>query len=349
MKNINFKKYIYYFVLALAIIMIVILIPKTSIKKSSTETVPVIPASSTKKVNSSIPISKNIFNSEQKITFNWNNEIPKLPTDMDEYYITTPLINTSNIISFANKFKFTDKDKVDETESGTYLWINKEGSLFGSNTQNQISYSYSMEIPKHVTDIPYNEASDVSKQLISSILGSDFVNSLDDNPTITYLNKKADAVEEDPQITNPKENNLISISYRQKIDNIPLVTKSRGGEVITTAIDTNKNLYLINLYGGYQSISKKSTTPIVSYSELKNIASVSATRITYAKDLGSENLLSNSQSLSVQVKSVNVGYYQENNASIVPVFIIDGLVSTKGVEEYPAKYIVPAIEPTPAP
>ena len=343
-------KYLYYFVLALPVIIIILLTPRTKVNNKETETVPLISPNISKALTTDSSKQKNIFNADQLINFIWTNNTPSLPQSMEEYYISTPLVNTANILSLANKFNFLSEDNISETEPGTYLWINKSGMLFGSIDQNQIGYSFTGNIPQHQNDISYNEAIEISKKIVAEKIKSDLVKSLDESPGVVYLTKKPESVEEEPLISNPKDNNLISVSYRQKISNFPLVTRSRFGEVITITIDTTKNLFLINIYGGFQAVSQKSSTKIPDYEKLKEFAGKEAIRITYAKDLGSEKELSSAKTVDVKVKNVSVGYYQENNASIIPVFIIDGTVATKGVVEYPAKYVVSVKQKTtPAP
>lgn len=335
------NKILRYFILVLPFLIIIILFPKTNIKTAKT-TIPLVPLITQKSTNKISLKNINNLNLEQKIIFDWNQIEPILPTKMNEYTVTTPIINTSTIISLANKFNFVSQDNSTEEDKSAFFWNNKTSSLFASTSQNQIFYRNNIEIPIHKLDISPEDSVMSSKEIINNLFGADFSNTLNDNPEIQYLNKIPNKIEEEPILVTNKENNLISIKFKQKIDNLPLVTQSRNGEILSIIIDTNKNLYSLNLYGGYSLISKQNEVKTLNLSQIKNLANTEALRITYSKNIGSENAYTKAKIINVSVTSIDTGYYQIDGLNIIPVYIINGVMSAKGVASYPATYIIPA-------
>lgn len=331
----------FYIVLVLPIIVILVLLPKTKINQTSNNTVPLIPKPTNKSQEQPTAFNKNPFILDQKIIFTWKNEPPIIPDSVNRYNINTPLVNESNIVSLVKKFNFAPDNELKENTEGTHYWISKDANLFGSVNQNQISYLSKSEVPDHKKDISQTEAITTAKQIITELFGSKTTDSLETNPTVKYYKITKDNIEEEPQESNIKENNIILISFRQNNYGLPSVYKSRTGEIISIVIDTSNKLYSLNIHGGFDQTSPEESFKTITYKELQELAGTEALRITFSKDIGSERAYSDAKSVNVTVNSVGLGYF-ESNKKLEPVFIIEGVMSIKGTPPYPATYIVPA-------
>lgn len=334
------KKYIYILSISFFFLTISYLIysNKNNKKYISTSTTPVIPSKSIKKI---LPESINVLNENQQTIFDWGNVIPDIPKSITNYKIVTPLINSSLIISLANKFKFTNSDKSKETSENTYLWINKNASLFGSPKQNQISYYYKYRIPDGIFTSQQEKIIENAKKNMSSLFGENVIETFEDTGKIKYLNLIQNQVEVEPEEVDQNNGNIAFVDFIQKIDGFPLLSRSRSGEIASIGIDTKNDIYHINLYGGYSVLEKIDEVTPLNFIELKNIAPSQAFRISFSKDHGSERFYSVAKVINVKVESVITGYYQQDNTKLIPVIIVNGIMSVKGLQSYPATYVVP--------
>jgi len=307
-------------------------------------TVPIIPPTTTITKVPQTPLdTSNPHNPTQKLVFNWGSVFPEIPQTMDNYLVSTPLITKSSISTMADKLGFTVSEISPYTDENSLLWINSNRSFFGSPKQNQILFNSTGETPKHLATISKDEALDISKKIISNLFGESLLSTLNINSEVKYLNLNPER-EDDPQETTPFFANIININFQQTIDRLQLLSLSKKGETISIAIDTNKKLYILYVYGGYQNLTKKETVNLIDFSRLIEIAPISAIRISQSKDIPSESAYTESKNIIINVKAISLGYFQRADNSLFPVFIINGNMSAKGLEEYPAIYIVPATQ-----
>lgn len=305
-------------------------------------TTPVLPIVNPTEVKISTPLdTTNPHNPEQKLVFNWGSLSPVLPSTIKNYTVATPLINPNIINNAANKLGFTALDKSRNTSDTSYLWLKDKISFFGSPKQNQIFFTSSIEVPKNSGIISMNEATAISSNIISNLFGETLLSTLNTNPEVRYLDLQP-RVEEEPLDASPGTANIINVNYQQVIDTLPLLSLSKRGETISVTIDTTKKLYLLSVHGGYLTLKEDKTTELLSFSDLKNVDPSQALRISQSRDIPSEAAFTKSKSVNVAVKSVGLGYFQREDNSLFPVFIISGNMSARGLTEFPAIYIVPA-------
>ncbi len=337
------KRYLF-----VAVIIIILLVPFLLIKLfSKTQaplplTTPIIPTSTPTGVKVTTPLdTTNPHNPEQKLVFNWGTLSPALPSTIKNYIISSPLINPSTINNAANRLGFTALDKSRDTSETSYLWLKDKISFFGSPKQNQIFFTSSIEVPKNSGVISINEATGIASNIVSNLFGETLLTTLSSTPEVRYLDLQP-RVEEEPLDTAPGTANIININFQQNIDSLPLLSLSKRGETISVTIDTTKKLYLLSVHGGYLTLKEDKSSELLTFSDLKSIAPSQALRISQSKDIPSEAAFTKSRSINVAVKSVSLGYFQRADNSLFPVFIINGNMSAKGLEEFPAIYIVPA-------
>jgi hypothetical protein len=335
-------KYFYYLGIILPFIVILALAPKNKLNAPSTSTTPLISDNKNKENNIQPTEYINVLNPNQKNNVEWNNLEFNLPKTANSYKINTPIINESTIVSLANKLNFQASDKLTDVDKGTNYWINNSSSLFASTKQNEITYFLTTQIPPHSQEIEEIEAVQIARQIIIELFNQEFFDSLD-SPIVKYFNHQPKKIETEPVLVDKKSNNIIQIAFNQKILSSQIFNSSKTGEILYLTIDTTKKLHSLNIYGGYQNIEQNKTENIMNYEELKESFQKNATRLTNAKDIGSEKGLSTAEEIKINLKSIKLGYF-EFNSIYSPVFILEGTVSTKNNPIFPAIYMVPAVK-----
>ncbi|KKS94170.1 MAG: hypothetical protein UW68_C0041G0003 [Candidatus Collierbacteria bacterium GW2011_GWB1_44_6] len=285
----------------------------------------------------------NPHNPEQKLVFNWGSVSPTIPNTMTNYSVKSPLINSASITVIANKLGFTTLERSTETDENSFLWMNDNYSLFGSPTQNQIMFNSVVELPQNNSVITQEEALSITRNVVSNLFGETVLSTFNPNAEIKYLNLQQQT-EEEPIETTPDKANIINVNFHQTINGLRLINLSRTGETLSVAIDTSKKLYLLYVHGGYLSLAENGQSSLINFSSLIDTAPTNAIRISYSKDIPSEAAFTEASIVNINVNSVTLGYFQREDNQIFPVFIIEGLMSAKGLSEYPATYIVPATQ-----
>jgi hypothetical protein len=308
-----------------------------------TNTIPVIPTKTKRTEAEAVTLDPvRILNPEQKTIFNWGSVTTNIPESMGIYSIDVPIINTGTISSLIGKLGFSKQDQLTDLPEGDLQFINSANSLFVSTNTNQISYFTSLDIPPHNLNIPTSEAIVTAKKIISDLFGESFVLTLDKNPETRYFIHNPTSVEVEPKEATMESANVIAISFKQIISNFPIVSLSQKGGVVSVAIDTTNKLYSMIVNGGYQKVTEIKKDPLISFSNLMENATQQSLRISQSKDMNSERSFTDAKQINVTVKSVDLGYFQLNNDTLSPIYIINGIMSAKGLVEYPAIYIVPA-------
>lgn len=306
------------------------------------QTVPVIPIITLDEPKVIIPLNTtNPHNPEQKLVFNWGSLPSQTFPTIKNYRISAALINTPIIMNAASRLGFTALEKSQNTSENSHLWLKNNMSFFGSTKQNQIMFISTSEIPKHTTNIRTDEAIAISQNIILNLFGETLIKTLNPTPEIKYLDLNPQ-IEDEPSETTPELANIVNINFQQTIDNLPLINLSKRGETISVAIDTTKKLYLLYVYGGFLRLTENGETTPRTFSQLKESAPSQAIRISQSKDIPSEAAYTKVKTVNIAVKEVNLGYFQRADNSLFPVFIIKGNMSSKGLAEFPATYIVPA-------
>ncbi len=324
------------------ILLIILRIPQGG-SPAFTETVPVIPSTSTtSETEFAIIDPVRVLNPEQKIVFNWNNISPAIPKSMSIYSINIPIINDVTVSNMIDKLGFTSQDIQPGTTNSELQLINNNGSLFSTTKLNHLSYSSTLGLPEHNSNISSSEAVKKAQEIATTLFGNYFASTLVDSPKVTYFLHSSENVESEPKIVSMETANVILISFNQKVNEFPVVSMSRQGEVLSITIDTTNKLYSLYLSGGYQKIVENKKSPTISFDALKANAPKSSMRISQSTDMAAESGYTDAKVITIDVKSVNLGYFQYNNYSLSPVFIIRGDMSAKGLRNQEGIYIVPA-------
>lgn len=304
-------------------------------------TIPIIPATITTTKEPPAPLdTANPFNPEQKLIFNWGAVTADFPATITDYANSLPLVNSNTITTMANKFGFTTLERSPYSDEKISLWNNDHASLFGSPEQNQILFNSTTELAEHSGSISKEEAILLARSVVSGLFGEPLVATFNPNPEVKHFLLISNT-EDEPTETTPEKANLINVNFQQLIDKLPLITLSKKGETISVAMDTAKKIHLLYIYGGYQSLKSKGSVPVPSISQLIEIAPTKAMRISYSKDIPSESIFTDAKVINIKVESIEIGYFQRNDQTIFPVFIVNGTMSARGVDSFPATYIVP--------
>jgi len=335
-KGVVFVLFIVLIVIILSILRKVSVIPP----KNPILTVPIIPSIAPNTLQAPLD-TINPHNPIQKLVFIWGSNSPNIPPVLDNYYISVPLITDSSISIIANKLGFSLAEKSPNTSQNSSLWINNNSSLFGSPKQNQIFFNSTSKLSAHVNTITKDDAISISKNILTNLFDTSLLSTMDPNPNTQFLNLNL-ALEDDPSETTPELANIISVNFQQLINGKPLINLSKRGETVSVVIDTNKKLSLLNVYGGYKNLIQKGKSELIDFKKLIEIAPNNAIRISYSKDVPSEAAYTEAKTINITVKNIGLGYYQRADNSIFPVFVINGIMSARGLSEYPAVYIVPA-------
>ncbi len=252
--------------------------------------------------------------------------------------MTNSIVTENTIESLISNLNFYNQDQVKETVEGDYLWINNNGSLFISTNQKQIVYTTKnklQNIPNII--LSREEITNTAFNFVNILFGNKTALTLNKNPNIDFLYKETNTPEEEPLQAEYAKANLITISFNQILEELPVVTDSPNTQIIRITIDKNKKLIDLRVYGGYLNIKEIKSVSIPS---LDNIDTKKLRRITYAKDISSEKALSTTSNLSITAENVSLAYYYQNNDFLTPVILIKGKVKTNNLTE-PATFIYP--------
>jgi len=338
----NTKKIIYISIAILPIIIIGML-GKPLTKKNSDTTKIINPNSNSDSNNFTYKPNNDTTTKKQEVSITLNNasvNIEEKPQII--YRVINPLVTENLIETLISNLNFYNKDKINGTPEGDHLWINEKGSLFLSINQNQIVYTNSsnyQETPN--SNLSKEEiVSEATKQL-QILLGSQAMETINTNPKIEFLYIDPKSIEVEPQKTEFDKANIIAVSFNQTINNLPVITDSPNTEIIRVAINKNKKLADLRVYGGFLSTKEimNSKSPI-----LDKIDNTKLHRVSYAKDISSEKLFSDAKSMSITAEEITSAYYYQNNGFLSPVILLRGKMST-GRNIEPATFIYP-IEPS---
>jgi len=342
LKNVSRNKIIFWVFVIVGLSLLIItnlLTPKQSTEPTST--IPVIPSITPSDYLASEPLpAENIFNPKQKIIFNWSNPTPQIPETMNGYKITVPLINPGTIAKTSEILGFTVADTIKTLNNTSFMWRNDKSSLFASIDQNQIFYTRS-EIPSHTNTITRDDALVNSNLIINRLFGDTFTKNISNDISIRYL-ILVPGIFDAKETSDPTKANLIELGYRQTIDNFPVVALSTTPKVFTIVLDTQKNVYKIDVFGGFLGTEKTADIELIKYSELQLRAPEKSRRISAVASTSEETAFSKASTLNVTVKSVQLGYFQRSDNSLFPVFLLSGTMSAKNMPDVAAEFFVPA-------
>lgn len=336
----NTKK-ILYFVAGILPIVIIALLGKPLTRNSTTQktTVPIINNNNTYEYTP----NSNIATKDQKIKI----DLSKSITDIEQkpqniYKIATPLVTESHIGNLISNLNFYPKDLIDGTPTGDNLWVGQNKSLFLSTNQNQIVYT-DANIYQELSNTYLNtdEIKSVSIGFIQKLLGGSTAETLNTDPRIEFLYLEPNSIEGEPIVVTYDKANLIAASFNQKINGLPVITDSPNNEIIRIVINKNKKLADLRVYGGYLNIKE------VKQSQIPSTSNIDVTRLhrtSYAKDISSEKLFSETKSITITADNISLAYYYQNNGFLSPVIVINGKMTTGKFTE-PATFIHP-IEPS---
>lgn len=313
----------------------------SGVRQQNVLTIPIIPATITTMKEPPAPLdTTNPFNPEQKLIFNWGEVTANLPATITDYSSSLSLVNPNTITTVANKLGFTTLERSPYSDEKISLWNNDHASLFGSPEQNQILFNSTTELAEHSGTISKEEAILLARSVTSGLFGESLLVTFDPNPEVKHLLLVSNT-EDEPAETTPEKANLINVNFQQLIDKLPLITLSKKGETISVAMDTAKKIHLLYIYGGYQGLKAKGSISVPGISQLIETAPTKAMRISYSKDIPSESVFTDAKVINIKVESVEIGYFQRNDQTIFPVFIVKGIMSARGVDSFPATYIIP--------
>lgn len=292
-----------------------------------------------------IPLdTTNPHNPTQKLVFNWGSLNPVLQSKINNYRISTPLVNTNTINFAASKFGFTALEKSPNTDEQSSVWVNNNASVYGSLSLNQLFFNSTSPLSLTNTVITKDQAISMASDLVSDIFGTYLLTTMDPNKDVRFLRMNP-LTEDEPQEVTPETANIININFQQTIDNLKLLNLSRKGETISVGLDTSGKVFLMYTHGGYLDLSLHGQSDVISFSKLKEIAPTKAIRISQAEDIDAEAVFTAARTVTVNVSQVSLGYFQRTDNSLFPVYIVEGNMSAPRANPFPAVYIIPATEP----
>lgn len=333
------KKIFYIFVAIFPLIIIAIL--GRPLKKSITKSTIVIPTSNNNEnnfvyqPNNSLTLS----NQNQTIKLILSNSSVDIKSEPQKIYkVTNSLVNEGVINSIISNLNFYDIDRINSTPEGDYLWINKNKSLFISTNQDQVIYTDG-DGYQELSNISLNneEIKNTSIVFIENLFGNEVLKTLNTEPKIDYLYLEPNSIEGEPKTVSLEKANLIAISFKQKLNDLPILTDSPNTEIVRVLINKNKKIVDLRVYGGYFTVDENIMTKPPT---LNNIDTTKLHRITYTKDISSEKLFAETKQITLNVKNISSAYYYQNNGFLAPVIVLRGEM-TAGRYTEPATYIYP--------
>jgi hypothetical protein len=320
------------FIVVIVIYLIQSITPKTN---KSTTTVPVI--------NTNTPglqTQNSTVLPKQKLVFNWNNIKIDLPSSSKKYLITKPLVNKDTITQLAQDLGFLPEDLLKSVKSTSRTWNNNNGSLFSSIDQNQIIFSGKVIVLPNTSTVTKEEAISTSNSIISTLFGNDFINTLNNTPQVRFL-KYNPANYNPTTINNPQEAEYIEVSYKQSLDSHPLSSLSGNTSIVTVVINNQKNLFRLEISGGYLENTSQGEQSIVDINSLKINAPAKALKISSLPDVSLESSYLNLPNININVNSVVFGYFLTNENYVVPVVFVSGTASGNNFSAQQITYVVP--------
>lgn len=334
---INKNKIIFIILIMIMVVSTYNIITSLTPKKASvTPTVPVIPT------NNQLPriVTSSIF-PKQTLNFNWGNVNIDIPSSSMRYQITKPLINKTSIDTLSTTLGFSPNDLLKSKVATNQSWNNDQGSLFASTSQNQIIYSNKTSSLNNTNSVTKEEAIALSKQLLSDFFGNEFTSTLNDDPKVRFLILKENAYSP-TEVSNRETAQYIEVSYNQLINSYPISSYSGNASILTLVIDNQKNLFRLEIYGGFMEITAKEDQSIVDFATLKEIAPEQAYKNSSLPDTYIESEYIDSTNINIKVNSGYFGYFQTTENGVVPVIYISGTASSNNFSAQPIVYVVTA-------
>lgn len=334
-----FTKYKTVILILLFFFAIIILITINSITPRPTKTTtpqPVIPTDSSK----SQLTPPNVL-PKKTLNFIWNNTKIDLPTTAKIYSINKPLINFDTVTLLSKSLGFTSSDLLKSKIETNRTWENSKSSLFSSINQNQIIFRNKFSNPAKSSKITKDEAVAVTKSILSLLLGEDFVKTLDNNVKIRFL--KFDPTKYSPdEVSTYTSAEYIEVSYKQLVDSSPLSSLSGNTNTLLVVIDNQKNLYRLEIYGGFYELSSQGESSIIDINTLKSSAINNALKISSMPDVSIESIYLNSTNITVNVDNSYFGYFLTADNNVIPAIYISGTATTTNLPSQPITFVVSA-------
>lgn len=301
-----------------------------------TPTVPVIPTDN--------PLPRIVTPSsfpKQTLNFNWGNVNIDIPSSSKRYQITKPLINKISIDTLSKALGFSSNDLLKSKVATNQTWNNDQGSLFASTSQNQIIYSNKTSSLNKTNSVTKEEAISLSKSILSDFFGNEFSSTLNDDPKVRFLILKENAYSP-TEVSNHETAQYIEVAYNQLINSYPISSYSGNASILTLVIDNQKNLYRLEIYGGFSEITSSEDQSIVDFATLKEIAPEQAYKNSSLPDVSFESEYINSSQININVKTGYFGYFQTTDNGVIPVIYISGTASSNNFSAQPIVYVITA-------
>lgn len=305
-------------------------------KAAVSPTVPVIPT------NNQLPriVTPSIF-PKQTLNFNWGNVNIDIPISSKRYQITKPLINKTSIDTLSSALGFSTSDLLKSKIPTNQTWDNEKGSLFASTSQNQIIYYNKINSLNKTNSVTKEEAISLSKSILSNFFGNEFTSTLNDDPKVRFLILKENAYSP-TEVTNPETAQYIEISYNQLINSYPISSYAGNTSILSLVLDNQKNLYHLQISGGFMEITAKEDLPIINFDILKELSPEQAYKISSLPNVSLESEYIDSTNINIKVNSGYFGYFQTKDNGVIPVIYISGTASSNSFSAQPIVYVVTA-------
>lgn len=339
-KILNFikKNKTIFIVLAMTIVVSIynLIVSITPKKSAVSPTVPVIPT------NNQLPriVTPSIY-PEKTLNFNWGNVKIDVPSSSKRYQITKPLINKTTIDTISKAFDFSPNDLLKSKVITNQTWDNTKGTLFASTSQNQIIYSNKISSLNKTNSVTKEEAVALSRQLLSDFFGNEFVSTLNEDPKVRFLILKENAYFP-TEVSNPQNAQYIEISYNQLINSYPISSYSGNTSIVNLVIDNQKNLFRLEIHGGFSEITTDEDLSIIDFATLKEIAPKEAFKISSLPNVTLESEYIDATNININVNNGYFGYYQTKENGVIPVVYISGTASSNSFSAQPIVYVVTA-------
>jgi len=281
---------------------------------------------------------------QQKITFNWNGLNIDQYKQINIYHISTSLINPVSIANIAGYLNLKSADRQSTLKPNNYRWLTNEQNLFASIPQDQIFYSRTSIAPTDLTPLDSTSVLQSINNHLSTMLGAKASKLLSSSPEIRYYRYYFSNNSTSPKITTTtaEKATVYEASFRQQIDNFPVVALSGIADIVTIGIDRNRQITHFNIYGGIDSYVFDKVVPSITTDDLKRTAPQKAKRITSGGSVGIDNSYTSATKLTLSVTKIEPAYLQEN-VSLHPVYLLYVDMSGPNLPAIPAIFSISAL------
>lgn len=270
------------------------------------------------------------------LTINWSSQSVDIPSSMDIYSVSQPLINPKNADILVQKLGLNSSTEQPTIDQNFRSWSSGNSSLSLNFQDNELIFSAGGN-PQTVGQVhTEDEYFLAAKNYLLNLFGSTFSDSLI-RQGLTY--HKVQGFDTVP--TTVGDSTLVRITFYQSLNKFPLATTSETGTPITIFLDKNMGLNTLKIKDAYVGIVSLGHFSTLSLSATLKDANTTALRINASPYYDIAVDTAAAKNINFNQSSVQVAYYSYNH-QYVPVYLLEGTVKTSNTTDQPGLYILPA-------